>query len=95
MEKRREQSMSDVETDEAKKARQQSSKMGGWMREKLEAGQLEELYKKAGLTDEETWLLGKVMDPNNTDEFVVMDSAERQRVIEIFGKLEEAPKIEQ
>jgi len=35
------------------------------------------------------------MDPNNTDEFVVMDSAERQRVIEIFGKLEEAPKIEQ
>jgi len=45
MEKRREQSMSDVETDEAKKARQQSSKMGGWMREKLEAGQLEELYK--------------------------------------------------
>jgi hypothetical protein len=95
MEKRKEQSMSDVETDEAKKARQQARQMGQWLKQRFEAGRLERLYKQAGLSSEETGLLGKVIDPTNTDEFVIMDSAKRQLVIEIFGRLEGAPKIEQ
>ena len=91
----RDHEISGVETDEAKIARQQARQMGEQLNQTLKSGQLEILYKQAGLNDEQTGLLGKVMDPNNTDEFVIMDSEERQRVIEIFGKLAGAPKIEQ
>ncbi len=80
--------MEQFENSEAQSIRTEAREMATWL-QNLDLTRREELFDET-LTADERELVALVSDPNNTDEFLVMNEDKRQLVREAFEKLKAA-----
>ncbi len=80
--------MEQFENSEARSIRTEAREMATWL-QNLDLTRREELFDET-LTADERELVALVSDPNNTDEFLVMNEDKRQLVREAFEKLKAA-----